>query len=72
MKSEVTTVIVCATIVILTLIVGAFLFHLNDRNNMAKNIEQAINKGIDPISVKCTYDSYQSSTCVAYSLSVKK
>lgn len=72
MKNETITVIVCVTIIILTLIIGGFLFNLNDRNNMAKNIEQAINKGIDPISVKCTYDSHQSSTCVAYSFSVKK
>lgn len=66
------TFVVCITIAVMTVIVGAFLYNINDRNNMAKNIEQAINKGIDPISVKCTYDSGTTSTCIAYALSNKK
>jgi hypothetical protein len=65
------TLLVCITIATMTLIVGGFLYNMNDRNNMAKNIEQAISKGIDPISVKCTYDSTSSSTCIAYALTRK-
>lgn len=72
MNKEVITLIVCFTIVIISTILGAFLYNANDRNNMAKNIEAAINKGIDPLSVKCAYDSSSSSTCITYAVTAKK
>ena len=39
---------------------------MNDRNRMSQNIENAINKGVDPISVKCAYETTVNSTCIAY------
>ena len=33
---------------------------------MSQNIENAINKGVDPISVKCAYETTVNSTCIAY------
>lgn len=72
MNKEVVTLIICASIVLLSTIAGSFMYNANDRNNMAKNIETAINKGIDPLSVKCAYDSSSSTTCITYALSVKK
>ncbi len=60
------TVAICATIIITAAIVGAYVYHLNDRNRMSQNIENAINKGIDPISVKCAYETQVNSTCIAY------
>lgn len=72
MNKEVVTLIICVSIVLLSTIAGSFMYNANDRNNMAKNIETAINKGIDPLSVKCAYDSSSSTTCITYALSVKK
>lgn len=72
MNKEVITLIICGAIIIVSTILGAFIYNANDRNNMAKNIETAINKGIDPISVKCAYDSSSSSTCIAYAVTAKK
>lgn len=69
---ELVTVIICITIAVCSLIVGGFLYNINDRNNMAKNIEAAIQKGVDPISVKCSYEGTPTSTCIAYSMSLKK
>jgi hypothetical protein len=66
------TFIVCVTIAVCSLIIGAFLYNINDRNNMAKNIEAAIQKGVDPISVKCSYETSPTSTCIAYSMTIKK
>lgn len=34
--------------------------------SMERNIESAIVKGIDPIAVKCAYESHSSNLCIAY------
>jgi hypothetical protein len=72
MSKDVITFMVCATIVILSMIAGAVIYNTNDRNNMAKNIEAAINKGIDPLSVKCAYDTNTTPTCMVYSATTKR
>lgn len=71
-NTELITIIVCITIAVCSIIVGGFLYNINDRNNMAKNIEAAIQKGVDPISVKCSYEGTPTSTCIAYAMSLKK
>jgi hypothetical protein len=71
-NTELVTIIVCITIAACSLIVGGFLYNINDRNNMAKNIEAAIQKGVDPISVKCSYEASPTSTCIAYSMTLRK
>ena len=71
-NTELVTVIVCATIATCSVIIGGFLYNINDRNNMAKNIDAAIQKGVDPISVKCSYESTPTSTCIAYAMALKK
>ena len=71
-NTELVTIIVCITIAACSIIVGGFLYNINDRNNMAKNIDSAIQKGVDPISVKCSYESSPTSTCIAYAMALKK
>ena len=39
----------------LTAIISITVFYVNESNLMAKNIESAINKGIEPLSVRCSY-----------------
>jgi pyruvate/oxaloacetate carboxyltransferase len=53
-------------------IISLTLNQLNDRNNMAKNIEAAIAKGVDPLAVKCAYETSPTATCITYGLNVKK
>jgi len=72
MSKDVITFMVCATIVMLALIGAGVMMNLNDKTNMAKNIESAINKGIDPLSVKCAYDSSSTTTCITYAATAKK
>jgi hypothetical protein len=72
MNKDVITFMVCATIVILALIGAGVIINLNDKTNMAKNIESAINKGVDPLSVKCAYDSSSTTTCITYAATAKK
>jgi hypothetical protein len=47
-------------------------FNINDRNNMAKNIEAAIAKGVDPLSVKCAYETHSNPICITYAATGKK
>jgi hypothetical protein len=71
-NTELITVIVCITIAVCSVVVGGFLYNINDRNNMSKNIDAAIQKGVDPLSVKCSYETTSTSTCIAYAMAVKK
>jgi hypothetical protein len=56
----------------MTGIISVSLNYINDRNNMAKNVEAAINKGVDPLAVKCAYETNPTATCISYALNVKK
>jgi len=66
------TAIICIVIVIAAGIAAFAMSSMNDRNNMAKNIDTAIQKGVDPISVKCAYETNPTSTCLAYALGQKR
>jgi hypothetical protein len=71
MEKNVITIVVCSTILIGSVIVGYIMYLINDRNNMARNIEAAIQKGVDPISVKCAYETDAKPVCMAYALGKK-
>lgn len=71
-SSSFITVVVCVMIVLMTGIISLSMNYINDRNNMAKNIEAAIAKGVDPLSVKCAYETNPTATCISYALNVKK
>ena len=60
------------TVVLLAAIVSTCLYYLNDRKLMAANIENAITKGIDPLSVRCSYARDYDTICVAYAATSKK
>lgn len=66
-----TTAMVCIMILALSGVIATSLNYINDRSNMAKNIEAAITKGVDPLSVKCAYETNPTSTCIAYALGKK-
>lgn len=57
--------IIGAVLVLITAIVCVTYYNLKKDEAMKSNIESAIVKGIDPLAVRCAYDS-QSSTCVVY------
>lgn len=61
--------VACVTIVILAIVAGLTIFNLNDRKLMADNINSAIEKGVDPMSVRCSYASSQDLICVAFAAS---
>jgi len=60
---------VAITIVVISAIVGLTVYNINDRSLMAKNIDNAIAKGVNPLAVRCSYASSQDMVCVAYGAS---
>jgi|TARA_R110000796_G_scaffold169033_1_gene285936 hypothetical protein len=61
--------VVCFTIILLS-VVGAYNYYVTqDRILMSKNIDDAISKGIDPLSVRCAYASEIDAVCVSYAYS---
>ena len=54
--------IVCATL---------FFSMIGEENLMSKNIESAIAKGIDPVTVRCSYASNDDKICLAYAITHK-
>jgi len=65
-------VIISVVILVITAMISIAFYNINDRNLMSKNIEQAIAKGIDPLSVRCSYQTYADPICVTYSMSMRK
>ena len=68
---EIVTLIVCISLIIGGMIAGAFIYNINDRNNMAQNMESAIAKGIDPLSIKCAYETNANPVCITMAASRK-
>lgn len=60
------------TVVLLAAIISTCMYYLNDRKLMAANIENAITKGIDPLSVRCSYARDYDVICVAYAATSSK
>jgi uncharacterized membrane protein len=71
MISESMLFMICATIVVISAILGITVFNIQENNLKSKNIESAITKGIDPLSVRCSYANSQDLLCVAYASSKK-
>lgn len=65
------TLAICGTIIAVVAALGISVFHINDRLLMAKNIDNAINKGIDPIAVRCAYVQENDVVCVAFAANNK-
>lgn len=63
--------IVCATISLVVAIIGLVSYNINENILMSQNIETAVAKGIDPLSVRCSYTRPQDSICVAYAATPK-
>lgn len=61
----------CFTIILLSCIASYQYYNIQDRQLMAKNITDAIQKGIDPLSVRCAYASEIDAVCVAYAYTSK-
>jgi len=59
-------IVVAITFVILATIIAVCYYAMNDRKLMASNIEDAIAKGIDPLTVRCSYVRDYDTICIAH------
>ncbi len=57
---------------IFVLILAFWNYKINESNLMSKNIQDAMSKGIDPLSVRCTYAPDTDNVCLAYALRNKE
>ena len=57
---------------IFVLILAFWNYKINESNLMSKNIQDAMSKGIDPLSVRCTYAPDTDKVCLAYALRNKE
>jgi hypothetical protein len=58
--------VVATTIVLLSIVAAVGFYALNDRKLMSANIENAIAKGIDPLTVRCSYVRDYDTICIAH------
>lgn len=66
-----TTFIICLSLILLAAIAGLGYYFVTDRTLMSKNIDSAIAKGIDPLSVRCSYAKSDDLICVAFAASAQ-
>jgi hypothetical protein len=57
------------TVIAVSFIVAFCIYGLNERRLMASNIENAISRGIDPLSVRCSYARGDDIICVTHAAS---
>jgi len=65
MNSNIITILCLSSLLVMVLF--AFTtYKMKDRELMSKNIQEAITKGIDPLTVRCSYASETDNICVAF------
>ena len=57
--------VICVTLVLITAISSIAYYNLQKDKLMSANIENGIVKGVDPVAIKCAYDS-QGNMCMLY------
>lgn len=60
------------TLILLSIVTAICMYGLNERKLMASNIENAIQKGIDPLSVRCSYARGDDIICITHAASAGK
>lgn len=65
------TTTISITVVLLSIVAAICWYGLNDRKLMASNIENAIAKGIDPLTVRCSYAKSDDIVCIAHAANRK-
>ena len=69
---DIKTLVIALATVFLSAIIATTYYNANDRILMSRNIDSAIAKGLDPISVRCSFVTNTDTICVAYAASSKK
>ena len=68
MTTDTKLITICVTIVFSSMIASTSYYNMQKDRLMSANIENGITKGVDPIAIKCAYDS-SSTICLVYAAS---
>jgi len=63
------TWIVSITLMVMCFILSLSYYNLKQDELMSKNIETAVDRGIDPLAVRCSYSSRDDMICIVYAAS---
>jgi len=69
---DIKTLVIALATVVVSAIIATTYYNVNDRILMSRNFDSAIAKGLDPISVRCSFVTNTDTICVAYAASSKK
>ncbi len=64
--------IVALVICFISVIGSVSYFNVKEQENISRSMSLAMEKGIDPIAVRCSYAKTEDLVCVAYAASGKK
>lgn len=64
--------VVAGVICFMTVVVSMAYYYAKEQENIAKSMALAMERGIDPMAVRCSYAKTNDMVCVAYSASGKK
>jgi len=67
-----TELIVAIALLIFTAIVALSIYKYNERSMLSRNIEIAMEKGVNPLAVRCSYAKQDDAICIAYTLHESK
>jgi hypothetical protein len=69
-KLDAISFIISGALISISIVIGITYYNVNDRKLMSSNIDSAIAKGIDPISVRCSFAQSGDTICVAHAASM--
>lgn len=67
-----TELIVAITLLLISAILAFSIYKYNERSMLSKNIELAMDKGVNPLAVRCSYAKQDDAICIAYTLNDSK
>lgn len=57
------------SLVVIVFISALTYFHINETRSIESNVKIALEKGIDPLAVRCAYSTSTDNVCIAYAAS---
>lgn len=67
--NETRVFIIAILIAFISIIFSITYYNVAHLQSIEKNVETAIQKGIDPVAVRCSYSNEKDNVCVAYAAS---
>jgi len=65
-------IIVAAVFCFISMIASVAYYHTKEQENISKTMALAMERGIDPMAVRCSYAEPNDMVCVAYAASGKR